>query len=99
MKQERADKINTSKYKKQDQINVGDKVLIRNHTKQCKFDPLLLAQLYSVIDVNRNYVTITNDADGRTLRRHRDDLKLLLFDTQTQNDLAKCKDNDSNTSY
>ena len=46
MKQERADKINTSKYKKQDQINVGDKVLIRNQTKQCKFDTLFLAQPY-----------------------------------------------------
>ena len=99
MKQERTDKISTSKYKKQDQIYAGDKVLIRNHTKQRKFDPLFLAQPYSVIDVNRNYVTVTNDADDRTLKRHRDDLKLLPFDTQTQDDLAKCRDNDSNTSY
>ena len=99
MKQERTDKISTSKYKKQDQIYAGDKVLIRNHTKQRKFDPLFLAQPYSVIDVNRNYVTVTNDADGRTLKRHRDNLKLFPFDTQTQNALVKCRDNDSNASY
>ena len=72
MKQERTDKIDTSKYKKQDQMYVGDKILIRNHTKQCKFDPLFLAEPYSVTDVNRNYMTVTNDADGRTLKRHRD---------------------------
>ena len=99
IKQERTDKINTSEYKNQDQIYVGDKVLISNHTKQCKFDPLFLTQPYPVIDVNRNYVTVTNDADGRTLKRHRYDLKLLPFDTQTQDDLVKCRDNDSNTSY
>ena len=50
MKPERTDKISTTKYKKQDQIYIGDKVLLRNHTKQCKFDPLFLAQPYSVID-------------------------------------------------
>ena len=81
MKQERTDEINTSKYKKQKQIYVGNKVLIRNHTKQCKFDPLFLGQPYSVTDVNRNYVTVTNDADRRALKRHRDNLKLLPFDT------------------
>ena len=99
MTQERTGKINTSKYKKQDQINVGDKALIRNHTKQCKFDPLFLAQPYSVIDGNRNYVTVTNDAEGRTPKRHRDNLKLLPFDTQILDELAKCRDSDSNTSY
>ena len=62
MKQERTERIDTSKYIKQDQIYVGDKILIRNHIKQCKFDPLLLAQPYSVTDVNRNYMTVTNDA-------------------------------------
>ena len=44
-------------------------------------------------------MTVTNYANGRTLKRHRDNLKLLPFDTQTQDDLAKCRDNDSNTSY
>ena len=99
MKQERTDKINTSKYKKQAQIYVGNKVLIKNHTKQCKFAPLFLAQPCSVIDVNRNYLTVTNDPDGKTFKTHRDDLKLLPFDSQTQDDLVKCRDNDSNTSY
>ena len=42
---------------------------------------------------------VTNDKDGRTLKRHKDNLKLLPFDTQTQDDLAKCRDNDSNTSH
>ena len=44
-------------------------------------------------------MTITNDADGRTLRRQKDNLKLLPFDTQTQNALAECRDNHSNTRY
>ena len=29
-------------------------------------------------------MTVTNYAEGRTLKRHRDNLKLLPFDTQTQ---------------
>lgn len=33
-KQERITKINSPKYKKQDQINIGEKFLIRNHLKQ-----------------------------------------------------------------
>ena len=44
-------------------------------------------------------MTVTNDAEGRTPKRHRDDLKLLPFDTQTLDELAKCRDSDSNTSY
>ena len=31
---------------------------------------------------------VTNDADGRTLKRHGDDLKLLPLDIQIQDDLA-----------
>ena len=69
-----------------------------NHTNH-RFDPLFLAQPYSATDVNTNYVIVTNDADGRTIRRHRDDFKLLPFNTQTQDDLAKCRDNDSNTRH
>ena len=97
MRQERTDKINTSKYKKRDKSKVGDKVLIRNHTEQRKFDSLFLAQPCSVIHINRYYVTVTNDAEFRTLRRHRDELKLHPFNTQTHDDPAKCRDNDSNT--
>ena len=42
---------------------------------------------------------VPNDADGATLRRHREDLKLLPFNTQTKDVLAKCRDNDSNFRY
>ena len=44
-------------------------------------------------------MAVTNDTDGRTLKRHRDDLKLLPFNTQTQDDLVNCRDNGSTTSY
>ena len=42
---------------------------------------------------------VRNDANGRPIRRHRDDLKLLPFNAQTQDDQAKCTDSDSITRY
>ena len=38
-------KINCSKYRKEDEIREGDKVLIRNYTKQRKFDPIFIPEL------------------------------------------------------
>ena len=57
MKLQRTDEINESKYKKQDEIDIGDRILIRNYPKQHKFDPLFLPQPYIVISTNKNYVT------------------------------------------
>ena len=60
MKLQRTDEMNESKYKKQDEIDIGDRILIRNYQKQHKFDPLFLPQPYIVISTNKNYVMVQN---------------------------------------
>jgi len=77
LKAERTEKINSSKYKKHDQVCVGDIVLIRNYNKKRKFDPLFLTQTYSVIETSDHYVTVRNNKDNNVLKRHRDDIKLI----------------------
>ena len=46
MKLQRTHEMNESKYKKQDEINIGDRILIINYQKQHKFDPLFLPTIY-----------------------------------------------------
>ena len=53
MKLQRTDEMNESKYKKQDEIDIGDRILIRNYQKQHKFDRLFLPQPYIVISTNK----------------------------------------------
>ena len=45
LKQQRTEQINCSKYRKEDEIREGDKVLIRNCTKQRKSDPVFIPEL------------------------------------------------------
>ena len=79
MKLQRTDEMIESKYKKQDEADIGDRILIRNYRKQHKSDPLFLPQPYIVISTNKNYVTIQNKFDGGVLNRHRDDIKVLPY--------------------
>ena len=48
LKQQRTEQINCSKYQKEDDIKGGDKVIIRNYTKQRKFDPIFIQEPYKV---------------------------------------------------
>ena len=49
LKQQRTEQISCSKYQKEDDIREGDKVLIRNYTKQRKFDPIFIPEAYKVL--------------------------------------------------
>ena len=89
MKLQRTDEINESKYKKQDEINIGDRILARNYLKQHKFDPLFLPQPYIVVSTNKNYVTVQNEFDGWVLNRNRDDIKVLPYISQTAGNINK----------
>ena len=46
MKLQRTDEMNESKYKKQNEIDIGDRILIRNYGKQHKFDPVFTTTIY-----------------------------------------------------
>ena len=89
MKLQRTDEINESKYKKQDEINIGDRILARNYLKQHKFDPLFLPQPYIVVSTNKNYVTVQNEFDGWVLNRNGDDIKVLPYISQTAGNINK----------
>ena len=87
MKLQRTNGLNESKYKKEDEIDIGDRILIRNYRKEHKFDPLFLPQPYLVFSTNKNYVTIQNEFDGGVLNRHRDDIKVLPHISQTTDNI------------
>ena len=44
LKQQRTEQINCSKYQEEDDVREGDKVLIRNYTKQRKFDLIFIPE-------------------------------------------------------
>ena len=68
MKLQRTDEMNESKYKKQDEIEIGDRILletIRNNTN-------LIHSFYHnhiVISTNKNYVAVQNEFDRGVLNR------------------------------
>ena len=82
-KLQRKDEINKSKNKKQGEIDIGDRIIIRNYRKQHRFDPLFLPQPCIVISSSKKYVTVQNEFDGGVLNRHRDDIKVLPYIPQT----------------
>ena len=86
-KKDRAEQINASKYRKEDFIELRDKVLIRNTRRRHKFDPLFWPQPYTVIAIDRNHVTVQNDIDGGILRRQRNDLKKLSYTFTSKNNI------------
>ena len=52
LKQQRTEQFKCSKYRKEDDIREGDKVLIRNYTKQKRFDPIFIPEPYKVLSNN-----------------------------------------------
>ena len=68
-------KENSSKYRIYSQFQIGDKVWVRNFTRQRKFDPLFLECPFIItgIDVKSHSVEVAGD--GKIFRRHLDDIK------------------------
>ena len=79
LKEKRDMKVNSSKYRKQTEINVGDRVLIRNFTRKSKFEPLFPQVIFEVVSISRNntVVTVRREEDDRLFRRHPDDIKVV----------------------
>ena len=77
LKQQRTEQINCSKQRKEDGIKEGDKVLIRNYTKQRKFDLTFIPEPYKVLSTNEHVIIVENYQNGTILKRHRDDVKHL----------------------
>ena len=77
IKHEREEKINASKYRKSMDVSVGDIVMIRNFNKRSKFDPLFIPEAFKVLEVSKDkrLLIIVRDRDGKTFRRHPDDVK------------------------
>ena len=75
LKQQRTERINCSKYQKKNDIREGDKVLIRNYTKQRKFDLIFIPETYKVLSTNEHWIIIENCQNETILKQHRDNVK------------------------
>ena len=71
------EKINSSKYRKKSNFNIGDKVRVRNYQKSRKFDPVFLGEPFKIIDINDegNKLIVEHQENGFSLCRHPDDVK------------------------
>ena len=78
-KKEREAKVNASKFRKENQILVGDTVLIRNLNKKRKFEPNFALDTFSVIEKSEDntVVTVMRESDQKIFRRHPDDIKVV----------------------
>jgi len=86
-KEERDSIINNSKFRKCEEISVGDVVMMRNHRRTAKFDPYFIPEPFDVGDKQadgRNLIVVRR-SDGSLFRRHPDDVKKAtgLFPKQT----------------
>ena len=72
------EKVNSGKFRIHSDFAPGDQVLIRNYLKTSKFEPTFLPEPFVILDVSNNgqCLTLGRIADGGTLRRHPDDVKL-----------------------
>ena len=71
---ERADKLNSSKYRKDDSFQVGDVVYTRNNNRTSKFQPTFDPTPRTVVEVGKGGITCV-DEWGTRQRRHSDDVK------------------------
>ena len=71
------EKINSSKYRKKSNFNIGDKVRVRNYQKSRKFDPVFLGEPFKIIDINDegNKLIVEHQENGFSLCRRPDDVK------------------------
>ena len=91
-KSAREDKINSSKYKKASEISIGDNVLVRNYRRRSKFQPLFIPEQYIVTGISDygRKLNIERIADGQTLIRHPDDLKLFCLPARPAPEKTQC---------
>ena len=74
-KRQRTNEMNRSPKRKQDEIRVGDKVLLREYPKGHKFNPIYNNEAAEVTQVDERGVVV-KEANGKRKRRHKDDVKL-----------------------
>ena len=77
LKQQKTEQIKCSKYRKEDDLREGDRVLIRNYTKQKRFDPIFIPEPYKVLSTNKHMIIVKNCQNGTIMKRHRYDVKHL----------------------
>ena len=78
LKIERSESVNSSKYRKQTEIKIGDTVILRDFNRKSKFDPIFPQVFYKIINISKDnsVVTVRRECDGQVLRRHPDDIKI-----------------------
>ena len=71
--------VNESKYRKESKFLVGDLVLLRNHQKKVKFDPIFQSEPFVItgVDKEKNLIEVQNGT--QVFIRHPDDLKACFF--------------------
>lgn len=100
-KKERESKINASKFRKQNNISVGDTVFIRNLDKKKKFDPIFSPDTYNVIEISddNTVVTVVRESDQKILKRHPDDIKVIVQQMETfkesKKPMSECEETQS----
>ena len=77
--------VNSSKYRKQSQFQVGDLVYVRNFQRSRKFDPLFLESPLIVVDLDDSgsKLKVKHHLTDQTFWRHPDDLKRFQGDLPT----------------
>lgn len=75
--------INNSNHRTQTKVSPGDHVIVRNMVRN-KFDPLLGPNIYKVIELRGNGVTLISLLNDRLVRRHLDDVKLVSYETEDE---------------
>ena len=74
----RENKINSGKYRKTSNFAIGDNVLIRNFTRNSKFDPYFQYDPLQIIEIHDNgrCLILKRINNGQLYNRHPDDVKL-----------------------
>ena len=76
-KERKQEEVNSSKYRKQADLLVGETVLIRNSSKTSKFQPTFTPDLYEILqaDNQAKKLMLRKWGSGSVLIRHPDDVK------------------------
>ena len=85
MKQNRKKKINASKYRIPSEVRVRAVVMLRNHKRTSKFDPIFLPKSCEIIDrsVNGRFLTVERKRDWKIFKTNPDDIKIFNGSTDT----------------